>query len=192
MNCALDLAGQGFDVFLVERASVLGGMSLNLHRTIEGAHIPAYVEKLVSEINGGKNIEVLLDSKIIGFEGYKGNFKTEVSDGSGCKPRVLSHGIVIVATGAREYRPTEYKYEDDARVITQLELGYKLEKGNVSELSDVVMIQCVGSRNDEFQLCSRVCCQSAVKNAIKIKELNLEINVFILYRDIRTYGFLED
>jgi len=99
---------------------------------------------------------------------------------------------VIIATGALEYSPREFLYGQDDRVMTQIELGKVLEETGAADLNQVVMIQCVGSRNDENPNCSRICCQSAVKNALHIKELNPEADVFVLYRDIRTYGLLED
>jgi len=106
--------------------------------------------------------------------------------------RKIDHGVVILATGAVEYQPTEYLYDQDPRVVTQVELGDRLHAIGAHDLSHVVMIQCVGSRNDRNPNCSRVCCQNAVKNAIQIKKLNPETQVVILYRDIRTYGLLED
>jgi heterodisulfide reductase subunit A-like polyferredoxin len=107
--------------------------------------------------------------------------------------RKIEHGVVIMATGAGEYRPTEYLYGENPNVVTQLELSEKLEdKQFAAGLEQVVMIQCVGSRNESNPNCSRICCQSAVKNAIHIKRDNPEARVFILYRDIRTYGLMED
>jgi heterodisulfide reductase subunit A-like polyferredoxin len=104
----------------------------------------------------------------------------------------VSHGVIIVATGAREYQPKEYLYPDDERVVTQMELSDRLEDRGAADLDSVVMIQCVGSRNAENENCSRICCQSAVKNALAIKNRNPDTQIYILYRDIRTYGLLED
>ena len=97
-----------------------------------------------------------------------------------------------MATGATEYKPKEFFYGEDDRVVTQVELGHRLETEGAADLDSVVMIQCVGSRNEENQNCSRICCQNAVKNALAIKKLNPDTMVFVLYRDIRTYGLLED
>jgi heterodisulfide reductase subunit A-like polyferredoxin len=105
---------------------------------------------------------------------------------------MIEHGVVILATGANEYKPNEYLYGEDYRVMTQIDLGKRLEVKGADDLNNVVMIQCVGSRNDEHPNCSRVCCQSAVKNALHIKDLNPDANVYILYRDMRMYGLLED
>jgi heterodisulfide reductase subunit A-like polyferredoxin len=115
-----------------------------------------------------------------------------VAVGPDQQKRSINHGVIIVATGGHEYRPKEYLYGDDERVLTQVELSQRLADKGAADLSSVVMIQCVGSRNDENQNCSRICCQSAVKNALDIKQLNPDSQVFILYRDIRTYGLMED
>jgi len=192
MNAALGLGRQGFKVFLIEKEPELGGMARKLHHTIEGKDIAGYLENLIGEIGSERNIEVLKGAEIVGFTGYKGNFTTEVSVPGEDDPRTLNHGIIIVATGATEYVPTEYAYGTDDRVLTQVELGDRLDKKGASDLSTVVMIQCVGSRNDKNPNCSRICCQSAVKNALAIKKVNPEAQVFILNRDIRTYGLLED
>jgi len=192
MNAALGLARQGFKVFLVESQAELGGMARKLHHTIEGADIRAYLEKIVGQVRGHDNIEVLTEARITGFHGYKGNFTTDIQVGSGMEQRALQHGIIILATGATEYTPTEYLYGQDARVLTQVELGDRLEEKGAADLSSVVMIQCVGSRNEANPNCSRICCQGAVKNALLIKKLNPEAQVYVLYRDMRTYGLLED
>ncbi len=135
---------------------------------------------------------MLTRSLIVGFAGYKGNFTTEVLVGPGMYERKIEHGVAILATGAKEYVPQEYHYGQDDRVMTQLELAQHLQSAQPEKLQSVVMIQCVGSRNDDNPNCSRVCCQTAVKNALHIKKMNPEAQVFVLYRDIRTYGFLED
>jgi heterodisulfide reductase subunit A len=62
----------------------------------------------------------------------------------------------------------------------------------VINAESLVMIQCVGCRNEDRNYCSRICCTESVKNALKLKEINPEIDIYILYRDMRTYGFSED
>ncbi len=192
MNAALNLGKQGFDVVLLEKDSQLGGYSRKLHHTIEGADIQAYLEELIDRVNAHEKVEVLTDALVKGFGGYKGNFTTEVKIDSEDTTRSIKHGVIIVATGATEYQPKEYYYGEDDRVVTQVELTDRLEDKGGSGLDTVVMIQCVGSRNDEMQECSRICCQSAVKNALHIKKENPDAKIFVLYRDIRTYGLLED
>jgi len=192
MNAALNLGEQGFDVVLVEKDSQLGGYSRKLHHTIEGSDIRAYLEKLIGRVNEHEKIEVLTDARVLGFGGYKGNFETEMEAGPEKEMHIIKHGVIIVATGATEYQPKEYFYGEDNRVVTQIGLADRLEDHGASDLNTVVMIQCVGSRNEEMQECSRICCQSAVKNALHIKRLNPDAQVFVLYRDMRTYGLLED
>ena len=192
MNAALSLARQGFEVALIEKEPELGGYARNLHHTIEGADIPAYLERLVAEVKSQERIQVFTDTRIAGFGGYKGNFETRVLVGPEKTEQTILHGVIVVATGAKEYNPTEYLHGQDERVMTQVELAHVLEEKGASHLASVVMIQCVGSRNEDYPECSRICCQNAVKNALRIKELNPDTQVYVLYRDMRTYGLLED
>ncbi|MCF8029661.1 MAG: FAD-dependent oxidoreductase [Desulfohalobiaceae bacterium] len=192
MNAALSLADQGFETTLVEKETELGGLANQLTRTIEGEDIPAYVRELAQRTADHPNLTVYTRSVVVNFSGFKGNFQTELIVGPGMYERTIEHGVTILATGATEYQPGEYLYGQNERVLTQLELGQRLESGNLSPTDQVAMIQCVGSRNEEHPNCSRICCQSAIKNAIHIKEQSPETQVHILYRDIRTYGALED
>jgi heterodisulfide reductase subunit A-like polyferredoxin len=192
MNAALGLADQGFETVLVEKEPELGGLANRLTKTIEGMNIRAYVSELVEKTKSHPKIDVLTQSIIVGFSGFKGNFATEVLVGQQMYERKIEHGAIILATGANEYQPKEFLYGEDTRVLTQIELAGRLEKDGAKDLNQVVMIQCVGSRNDENPNCSRICCQTAIKNALHIKELNPDADIYILYRDVRTYGFLED
>jgi len=192
MNAALGLADQGFPVVLIEKEERLGGMANRLTATIEGADVGSYLEGLIEKVTAHPQIQVLTRSLIVGFSGFKGNFTTEVLVGPGMYERKIDHGVVVLATGATEYRPKEFLYGKDQRVVTQVELSKRLKEKGAQDLNRVVMIQCVGSRNGENPNCSRICCQSAIKNALQIKKLQPDTQVFILYRDIRTYGLLED
>jgi heterodisulfide reductase subunit A-like polyferredoxin len=192
MTAALGLADQGFEVVLVEKEPELGGMARRLTQTIEGADVQPYLEDLIQKAKAHPNLQVLTQSLIVGFTGFKGNFTTEVLVGPGMYERKIDHGAVILATGATEYKPKEFGYGQDPRVMTQVELGSRLETQGASDLNQLVMIQCIGSRNDENPNCSRICCQSAIKNALHIKSLNPDAEISVLYRDIRTYGLLED
>ncbi len=193
MNAALGIADQGFEVVLVEKEAELGGLANRLTHTIEGIAVKPYVAELIGKVKDHPKIDVLTESVIVDFSGFKGNFKTEVLVGESMASRKIEHGVAIMATGASEYRPTEYLYGENPRVVTQLELSEQLEKEtDGKDAKQVVMIQCIGSRNEENPNCSRVCCQSAIKNAIHLKKMNPETQVYILYRDIRTYGLLED
>ena len=192
MNAALSIADQGYEVVLVEKEERLGGMAHRLHATIEGWDIQRYLQELIGRVQTHPRIQALTRSLIVGFGGFKGNFTTEVLVGPGMYERKIDHGVVILATGATEYKPTEYGYGQSEHVVTQVELGARLQERGAQGLSQVVMIQCVGSRNEQNPNCSRICCQAAVKNAIHIKDLTPTAEVFILYRDMRTYGLLED
>jgi heterodisulfide reductase subunit A-like polyferredoxin len=192
MNAALDLARQGFESTIIEKVSEPGGMARKLHHTIEGADIRVYLERLIEAVDDEDKIELLTDARVIGFEGFQGNFITQVAIGSENQTRSIGHGVIIVATGGAEYLPKEYLYGQDDRIITQMELSDRLVEKGAAALSSVVMIQCVGSRNAENENCSRLCCQMAVKNALTINRRNPETQIYILYRDMRTYGLLED
>jgi len=192
MNAALGLADQGFPVVLVEKEEKLGGMANRLTATIEGQDVGTYLEGLIQRVTSHSNIQVLTRSLIVGFSGFKGNFTTEVLVGPGMYERKINHGVVVLATGATEYHPKEFLYEENEKVVTQVELAERLKEKGAQNLNQVVMIQCIGSRNQDNPNCSRICCQSAIKNALNIKKLNPDAEIYILYRDIRTYGILED
>ena len=194
LTAALNLARQGFESVVVEKEKQLGGMARRLTHTIEGEDVRACLENLIREAEGSEKIQILKQALVVGCTGYKGNFTTEVIVGPGMYGRKIDHGVTIVATGAGEYRPTEFLYGTHEGVMTQLELGELLEKEPVkaAKWNRVAMIQCVGSRNESNPNCSRICCQSAVKHALDLKKLNPETEVVILYRDMRTYGTLED
>ncbi len=187
MTAAIELAKQGFECHLVEKESELGGNLRHIYYTIDGKNPQELLAKLIEEVEKNPLIKVYKNARVESVEGFVGNYTTTISvDG---KKETITHGVIILATGAKEYRPKEFMYGEHPNVITQVELEERLVKGE--KPSSVVMIQCVGSRNDERPYCSRICCQTAMKNALKIKELNPDADVFILYRDIRTYGFLE-
>ena len=178
MTTALSLANQGFPVHLVEKSAELGG------RLAPGA----LRNGLVSQVERHPLITAYLSSQVKSLAGYIGNFTAEIE--SGTDTTEVSFGALIVAIGGIEHKPTEYSYGTDSRVVTQRELESALAFGNIDlpQGATVAMIQCVGSRNEERPYCSRSCCTDAVKNAIRVKELRLDSNVVVLYRDMRTYG----
>ena len=188
MAAAESLASQGYEVCLVERSAYLGGQALNLFKTWKGEDVQENLAVLRETIESNVDIDVRLDTQLGRVEGFVGNFKTTLS--SNGKDEVVEHGIALIATGAAEFKPDEYLYGKDPRVLTHLELDQKL-MGNDPSLKDAktaVFIQCVGSREPERPYCSRVCCTHSIENALHLKELNPAMNVYILYRDIRTYG----
>jgi heterodisulfide reductase subunit A len=192
MTSALSMAEQGFEVSLVEKDADLGGMARRINYTLEGMDVQQYLKSLVRKVYQHPLIRVSHNATITDVSGYIGNFVTTVS--SEGQVREIPHGIAILATGAQEYKPTEYLYGQDDRVITQLELEGEIVNGNdkVTNAQSLVMIQCVGCRQEDKNYCSRICCGQAVKNALKLKEINPEIDIHILFRDMRTYGFKED
>jgi len=194
MTAALGLAQQGYETVIVEKGKELGGVARRLQHTIEGLDVQAYLARLMQDVRSHEKIQVLTEALIVGFGGYKGNFTTELLVGPGMYERKIEHGVTIVATGAHEYRPKEFLYGSHPAVMTQLELGQVLHDRpqEAARWERVAMIQCVGSRNPENPNCSRICCQGAVKHALALKELNPDMDIFILYRDMRTYGLLED
>lgn len=192
MTACLSLAEQGFEVHLIESSSELGGMAKRIHFTLEGADIRGYLHELIRKIYKNPLIHVYHDAVITRTTGYVGNFTTSVKYGGISKD--IHHGITIIATGAEEYRPTEYLYGENSCVVTNLELDEKIDRGDedIINAKGMVMIQCVGCRDKERNYCSRVCCSHSIKNALKMKEINPDIDITILFRDIRTYGFMED
>jgi len=137
---------------------------------------------------------VFTDTTVTNISGYVGNFKSQLITKEKKTPTEVEHGVTVVATGGLPYKPVEYQYEKSDDIITQTEFEKDLyeEKPYLKDTKEVVMIQCVGSRNDDHPYCSRVCCSQALKNALRFKELNPDAAVYVLYRDIRTYGFRED
>jgi len=189
MVAAQAIAEQGYEVFLVEREQELGGNLRNIHFTLENDDIQGFLTTKIREIEEDPLIHVHTGSEIESIDGSIGDYTTTIK--TGANPEELDHGIIVVATGAEEFKPKEYHYGEDGRVITQLDLEKKIVEDSDFADRTIVMIQCVGSRDDRHSYCSRICCANAVKNAIKIKEMNPDASVYVLYRDIRTYGFKE-
>ncbi len=190
MVAAEEVANQGFLVHLVEKEAQLGGNARQLHYLMDGANPQEYMNDLIKTVNNHEKIRVHTGSPIESLSGSIGKFKTVINhDGT---KQEFEHGAIIVATGGIEHKPTEYMYGKNKRVLTQLELEDKLANDPKFKAPEcVVMIQCVESRNDDRPYCSRICCASAVKNALKIKEKYPDAGVYVLYRDMRTFGFLE-
>jgi heterodisulfide reductase subunit A len=191
---ALNLADQGFGVHLVEKEAELGGMARTLYSTLEGADVQEYLKSLIDQVVKHSRITVYTDAELQKVSGYVGSYTSTIALKGRKEPVEIKHGAAILASGAQEFRPNEYGYGKDRRVLTQKELEGELETQSprLKGAKNVVMIQCVGSRNEERPYCSRICCTKAVKNALMLKERNPGVNVYILYRDMMTYGFKED
>jgi heterodisulfide reductase subunit A len=192
MTCALSIAKQGHVVHLVEREKDLGGKARKIYHTLDGLDVQAYLRDLVDQVYQNPLIHVYADAAIKDAAGYIGNFVTTVKSEKGITE--IKHGATVIAVGADVYEPTEYLYGEDDRVLTQLELEEQIHQGNenVVNAESLVMIQCVGCRNEDRNYCSRICCSESIKNALKLKEIKPEMDIYILYRDMRTYGFSED
>ncbi len=192
MTCALSLANQGFEVHLVEKDTDLGGMARRLHYTLEGLDVQAYLRECIHKVYQHPLIHVSHDAAITGASGYVGSFVTTVkSEG---RVKEIRHGVAVLATGADEYKPSEYLYGEDERVLTQLELEERITEGDEKLINSgsLVMIQCVGCRQEDRNYCARICCSQAIKNALKLKETSPGMDIYVLFRDMRTYGFRED
>jgi len=192
MTCALSIANQGHEVYLVEKDTDLGGMAKRIPHTLEGMDVQAYLHDLVRKVYQHPFIHVSHGVTITEATGYVGNFITRVKSDRGIQE--IKHGATIIAIGADEYKPSEYLYGEDDRVMTHVELGEQIAKGDekLVNAKSLAMIQCVGCRQEDRNYCSRVCCSHAVKNALKLKEINPEMEISIFFRDMRTYGLMED
>jgi len=196
MTAALNLAGQGYPVHLIERDSQLGGNLRNLrylipdyyNREVQDWSPEHYLTEIIDKVHNTPSIQVHLNTELIKTSGFKGNFTTTVAEHGNMLQ--IEHGATIVATGGVEYKGPEYNYGQDPHILTQLEFEGRLanSRNNGHLPHSVVMIQCVGPAEE---YCSRICCSTALKNALKLKEFNSQAEITLIYRDIRTYGFKE-
>ncbi len=188
MSAAKTLALQGYQTHIIEKGDILGGQALNLFKTASGDDVQKKLSELTGDIQSLDNIEVHLNTEIQHVDGFVGNFKTALANGDGTTN--LEHGVAIMATGGSPFSPTEYGYGEDPRILTSLELDRKFmsKDADLQQLTSAVFIQCVGSRETDRPYCSRVCCTHSIDNALELKKINPDMNVYVLYRDIRTYG----
>ncbi|MBE0512896.1 CoB--CoM heterodisulfide reductase iron-sulfur subunit A family protein [Candidatus Bathyarchaeota archaeon] len=190
MTAALCLANQGFKVYLVEKEPELGGMLRDLHKLYPAMEEASEVlNQLVNAVKSNENIETLTSTVVKDVKGFIGNFEATVQKGTG-ETVDFGIGTIVVATGADNFEPVGmYGYKEYDKVITQLQLEQLLKNGKLKNLQKVVMIQCVGAREEKGRTyCSRICCMTALKNALLIKELCPDADVYILFRDLQTYG----
>jgi heterodisulfide reductase subunit A len=192
MTAALAIADHGFEVHLVEKAAELGGNLRMIHRTLEGHAPKDLLQKTLSRVEKHPLIHIYRNANPIACNGQVGHFLTTIQTDDGSL-RALDHGVTILATGGVEAGTASYGYGQTDAILTQHELEERLHSAmlNPSDLMSVVMIQCVDSRDNERQYCSRICCASALKNALYLKEQNPQTDIYILYRDVMAYGFLE-
>lgn len=192
MAAAKSLADQGYKVSMVERNVKLGGNANNLYLTSKGESVQDGLARMVKSVQDHDNITTYLNSELETVDGFVGNFDSVVKTGE--KSTTIHHGITIIATGAREHKPDEYLYGKDPRVLTGIELDKRFinNEPSLKEIKTAVFIQCVGSREPDRPYCSRICCTHSIVSALHLKELNPEMKIFVLYRDIRTYGEREE
>ena len=192
MTSALNIADQGFRVTLIEATEKLGGNALRLAHTLKGEEVQPFLEKLVQQVNSNERITVLFNCKVQDVQGFIGNFKTKISCYGG-EPVDIDHGVAVIAVGASEWKPDVYGYGTDPRIRTHLEMSeaMRAKEPAVMRAGTTVFIQCVGSRCEERPWCSKVCCNHTVMDAITLKQANPSANIFVLYRDVRTFGLNE-
>jgi len=191
MTAAKTLAVQGYRTFLVEKKEQLGGQALNLNETWRAEPVGPFLDNLINEITAAENVEIFLNTRVEAVDGFIGNFKTTIQ--SDAESRVLEHGVTLIASGAEEFKPDNYLYGQDERVLTGLELQKKIKDGDeFKACRTVVFVQCVGSRIAQRPYCSKVCCTQSIKSALSLKIKNPAMDIFILYRDMRSYGLRED
>ncbi len=188
MVAARAMADQGYPVHLIESSDRLGGQALQLFQTWRGEDIRERVGALEQGVVSHPNITVHLNSSIASVEGFVGNFKTVLQNGGARE--TIEHGVAVIATGAREWKPDEYRYGSDPRIVTHQELDCRFAAGDptLKDVKSAVFIQCVGSREPHRPYCSRVCCTHSAESALELKRLQPDCEVYVLYRDFRTYG----
>jgi heterodisulfide reductase subunit A len=188
MAAARSLARQGYETHIIEKSDRLGGQAQHLFRTAKGEDVPKKLAEMTAEVEKDPNIRLHLKTHITQVDGFVGSFKSTLSVEG--REEVLEHGVAIIATGGSPFTPDEYAYGTDPRILTSLELDRRIMEKDpaLRKVNSAVFIQCVGSREPHRPYCSRVCCTHSVDNAIHLKEMNPEMNVFVLYRDMRTYG----
>jgi heterodisulfide reductase subunit A len=192
MTAALAIADHGFQVDLIEQSEKLGGNLNWIERTIEGHSTRSLLEETLQKVEKHPLIQVHSQTQVMGAYGQVGHFISTIENKE-TGVQTIEHGVTILATGGTEATTTSYGYGTSEAIITQKELQEKIKNKRVEpeNLKTVVMIQCVDSREEPKNYCSRVCCASALKNALYLKELNPHIAIYILYRDMMSYGFTE-
>jgi heterodisulfide reductase subunit A len=191
MTAAKTLAAQGYKTYLIEKNAELGGQALQLHETWLAEPVDPFLQELINDVQSDQNIEIYLNAQVDTVDGFIGSFKTTIQANG--ESKVLEHGVTLIASGAAEFKTEDYLYGQDQRVLTGLEFQNKLKNEDTFDSSrTAVFVQCVGSRIPQRPYCSKVCCTQSIKSALSLKSRNPEMNIFILYRDLRSYGLRED
>jgi len=192
MDSALTLAQLGIETLLIEKSNTLGGNALNLETSFMGENVGSLIKDLITRVSQNKKITIYRKATLESVSGSVGNFKGCINIAG--EMEKVDFGAAIMATGGKEAVPEEYLYGQEPRVLTQLEFDRKVlfHPDEVNKAKSIVFIQCVGSREPQRPYCSRICCIHSVKAAIELKQINPDIKVYILYREIRTYGQWEE
>ena len=192
MTAALAIANHGFQVYLVEKSPELGGNLRERYRTLNGGSPQMLLADTISKVKNHQHISIYTNARVVQSEGQVGRFTTLIKESDGTTD-TIAHGVTILATGGKEAQTESYGFGKSSRIMTQGQLERKINAGTVipENLTSVVMIQCVDSREANRPYCSRICCASALKNALFLKEKNPNLPIFILYRDFMSYGFME-
>ncbi len=194
MVSALSLADQGYKVYLIERTGKLGGHALKLRKTWRGEDVKSYVDHLVKKVSQHGLIYIYLNSEVKDAKGYVGNFKTTIATSTSGETKEIGHGVTIISTGAHSLKPDEYLYGKNPQILRWFQLDKMITKepDTIKKAKVWAFILCVGSREPERPYCSKICCTHALVNALELKKLNPNIEIYILYRDMRTYGIKEN
>ena len=189
MKAALTIADQGFKVHLVEKKEFLGGHGLKMRKAFSGELVKPFLDDLIKRVSEHENIDVHLGAELKAVDGFIGNFETTLTTGA-----TLYHGTVVIAVGADSTKVDEYLYGQNPNVMKWFDLDKKIEEDpdSIKQAKCTVAIHCVGSREPDRPYCSKICCTHAIENAIDLKKLNPDMDIYMLYRDIRTYGRLEE
>jgi heterodisulfide reductase subunit A len=191
MSAAQNLADQGYETLLIEKQETLGGVGNHLWKTWKKEDIQTHLASLKENVLEHDKIRVLTHTTLNAVAGFVGSFTGELNVNG--QTENIEFGACVIATGGNEYKPQEYLYKQDDRVMTSLELNARLKTDPdlAKNTRSAVFIQCVGSRNQDHPYCSRVCCTQSITKAIILKKRNPNMDIFILYRDIRTYADME-
>ncbi|MCP4338591.1 MAG: CoB--CoM heterodisulfide reductase iron-sulfur subunit A family protein [Desulfobulbaceae bacterium] len=187
MTASLSLTAQGYGVHLVERSDALGGLLRNVRANLEGDDVQTFLADVIQKVENNSAITLHMGTFVEKVDGFVGNFETTFANEEN-----IAHGALLIASGGEEYSPVEYDYAESDKIITQRELENLLADKGPEDDKCYVMVQCVGSREEPSNYCSRICCQDALKNSIAIKEKAPEAQVVVIYRDMRAYGLKED
>ena len=192
MTAALELADQGYPTTLVEKSDKLGGNAWHVNKTWKCEDVRPWLGGLISRVDNHPKIQVLKNAQLKTVNGSVGNFASDIEVNGATQ--TVQYGIAVLTTGGKERQPHEYLYGEDDRIMTHLQFDAELREraAALKKAESAVFIQCVGSREPGRMYCSRICCTHSVQSAIRLKELNPEMNVYILYRDMRTYGLREE